>query len=238
MRSRLKALHRTGNSIVPDARGGFTLVEMLVVIGIIAILIGASIASFSKMTKSAERADAQELVSGVATALTAMFQQDGVWNKRLANEARDGDGTLDAKTAYALVSGTTKYFSLNVNSDGTALAGHDRFGIISPWAAKIVKRKGNSAQETDIKKDPIDHYLHFALDLDGDGIVSASVGGRSVDVRATAVVWCGGKDGVIAPYPYAGGGGSGSKGKNTSESAAGRTDDVYSWTPGQTKEVK
>lgn len=42
---------------------GFTLVEMLVVIGIIVILLGASIGGFSKMTKSAERAKARELVS-------------------------------------------------------------------------------------------------------------------------------------------------------------------------------
>ena len=65
---------------------------MLVVIGIIAILIGASIGGYSSMTKSAERAKAQELVSNVATALTAMFQEEGVWPKRLINGKDGGEG--------------------------------------------------------------------------------------------------------------------------------------------------
>ena len=48
---------------------GFTLIEMLVVIGIIAVLVGASIGGFSAMTRTAERAKCQELVSNVATVL-------------------------------------------------------------------------------------------------------------------------------------------------------------------------
>ena len=51
-------------------KSGCTLVEMLVVIGIIAVLVGASIGGFSAMTKTAEKAKCQELVSNVATALT------------------------------------------------------------------------------------------------------------------------------------------------------------------------
>ena len=62
----------------PGFRNAFTLVEMLVVIGIIAILTGASIGAFSKMTKTAERAKCQELVSNTATALTALYQQTGI----------------------------------------------------------------------------------------------------------------------------------------------------------------
>ena len=215
---------------------GFTLIEMLVVIGIIAVLVGASIGGFAAMTKSAEKARAQELVSNVATALTAMFQQEGVWPKRLAAEGKT-DGRLDAKTAYALVAGTTQYLSLT--KKGTQLGGHDRFGVITPWAMQVVKRLGDKAtQGSKVGTMTVDdHVLHFALDLDGDGkILGANVGGQSVDIRATAAVWCGGKDGIISPYPYAGGG-SGGRGKNSSASP-GRCDDVYSWTPGQTKDVQ
>ena len=212
---------------------GFSLVEMLVVIGIIAVLVGASVAGYSKMTKSAERAKCQELVSNVATALTAMFQQEGVWPKRLASQGKS-DGKLDAQTAYALVAGETAYFSLMKN--GNQLGGNDRFGIVTPWAEQVIKRHGSSASlGTAVGSMTVDdHILHFALDLDGDGrILGASVGGQSVDIRATAAVWCGGKDGVISPYPYAGGGGKGAN------SAAGqRSDDVYSWTPGQTRDVQ
>ena len=215
---------------------GFTLVEMLVVIGIIAVLVGASIGGYSAVTKSAEKAKCQELVSNVATALTAMFQQEGVWPKRLATQGKT-DGKLDAQTAYALVAGQTAYFSLT--KKGNQLAGNDRFGIVTPWAAAAIKRAGASASlGTAIGSMTVDdHILHYALDLDGDGkILGASVGGQSVDIRATAAVWCCGKDGVISPYPYAGGG-SGTLGANKG-GGNDRCDDVWSWTPGQTKDVQ
>ena len=211
---------------VKSLRSAFTLIEMLVVMGIIAILIGASIGGYSSMTKSAERARCQELVSNTAVALTALFQNEGVWPKRLAREGAT-DGKLDENTAYALVSNGRTYFSLTKNGD--KLGGHDRFGILTPWAQAVVKRLGSSASKGSRvgSKTVEDHVLHYALDLDGDGkIVGASVGGQSVDVRATAIVWCCGKDGNIDPYPYVSGGGG------------GKTDNVYSWTPAQTRDVQ
>ena len=153
---------------------GFTLIEMLVVVGIIAILMGASIAGFSKMTKTAEKAKCQELVRNTATAMAAIFNRDGFWP--------------------------------------------------TPWATAYIKSHGTGASlsskigEYTIK----DHILHFALDLDGDGIIEgANVGGESIDVRATAIVWCCGKDGKLEAY-----------------SAGLRKDDVYSFTFGQTQNVK
>lgn len=213
----------------------FTLIEMLVVLGIIAILIGASIGGYSAMTKSAERARCQELVSNAATALTAIFQNEGSWPKKLAEQGAT-DGKLDKDRAYTLVANGRSYFSLTKSDDGRTLAGHDRFGIVTPWAQAVIKRLGSSASEgSRVGSMTVDdHILHYALDLDGDGkILGASVGGKSVDVRATAIVWCCGKDGVIDPYPY--GGGSGGKG---SSGSGGKTDDVYSWTPAQTRDVK
>ena len=223
-----------GDSVIRKAASGFTLIEMLVVIGIISVLIGATIGGYSAMTRTAEKAKAQELCSNVATALTAIFQEEGAWPKRLIAEGQS-DGKLDARTAYALVSGKRKTFSLTKN--GNQLGGHDRFGIISPWAMAVVKRLGSSASLGSMvgTKTVEDHILHFALDLDGDGkILGANVGGQSIDIRATAAVWCGGKDGVIDPYPYAGGG----SGKGSQSASGRRSDDVYSWTPGQTKDVQ
>ena len=215
-------------------RKGFTLIEMLVVIGIIAILIGASLAGYSSMVKTADKARCQELVSNTATALTLLFQNEGMWPKRLAKNGAT-DGKLDEETAYALVSNGRKYFSLTTR-DGK-LSGHDRFGIVTPWAQAVIKKQGTSASKSSKVGSMTvdDHILHYALDLDGDGrITGANVGGQSVDVRATAIVWCGGKDGVIDPYPYVGGTG----GKGSSSKKGSRNDDVYSWTPAQTRDVK
>ena len=202
-------------------RKGFTLIEMLVVIGIIAILIGASLAGYSSMTRTADRARCQELVSNAATALTALFQNEGSWPKRLAKNGAT-DGKLDEDAAYALVSNGRSYFSLT--KDGSKLGGHDRFGIVTPWAQSVIKSLGTSASKSSKVGSMTvdDHILHYALDLDGDGrILGASVGGKSIDVRATAIVWCCGKDGRMEAY---------SKGL--------RSDDVYSWTKGQTQNVR
>lgn len=205
---------------------GFTLIEMLVVIGIIAILVGASIAGFSSMTKTAEKAKAQELVSNAATALTALFQEDGFWPKKLAIDGKT-EGRLNENVCVPLAKG--RYFSLTYDAETKKLTGHDRFGIITPWAMNLVKRLGTKA-ELSSKVSPNatieDHVLYYALDLDGDGVIKgANVGGESVDVRATAIVWSIGKSG-------------GNKGKPWPYKQGLRKDDIYSWTPAQTKEVK
>ena len=198
----------------------------MVVIGIIIILIGASVGGYSRMTKAAEKARLQELVSNAATALTALFQDEGVWPKRIASNGAT-DGRLDENVAYALVSGSRRYFSLT--TENSKLAGLDRFGIVTPWATAVIKRKGSSAALSDKVTGTTtiqDHILHYAVDLDGDGIIKgANVGGESVDVRATAIVWSIGKSGGSKgqPWPY-------SKGR--------KSDDAYSWTLGQTQNVK
>lgn len=203
------------------SRNAFTLIEMLIVIGIIAVLTGASLAGFSKMRESAERAKAQELVSNVATALTALFQEEGSWPKRLAaNGANDGE--LDAYAAFPLAK--KGYLSLTMNSDKTELDGLDKLGIIDPWGAATVKRRGRSASLSDKVAGSVtvkDHILHYALDLEGVGLVEANVGGEPVTIRASAAVWCAGKDGKMEPY---------TKGL--------RSDDVYSWAPGMARETK
>lgn len=212
---------------------GFTLIEILVVIAIIAVLMGVAIGGFSGATKAAERARCQELVSNVATAMTAYFQDNGVWPPVLRDRG-SVDGLLDQNAAIVLAphrgnSGARGYLSLSVTRDGagvaTQLKGYDRFGVVSPWAVAVIKRLGTGATLSSPVKGGgtiQDHIFHFAVDLDGDGIIEgASVGGESIDVRANVMVWCAGQDGVIEPY---------SRGLNS--------DDVYSWTVGQTKDVK
>ena len=206
-------------------RNGFTLVEMLVVIGIIAVLTAASVAGFSKMQATAERTKLQELVSNTATAMNAIYQERGKWPIALRNASgAPGDGKLDNTAALALCG----YLSLNYkkDSDGepTQLIGLDRLGVVDHYALAVIKREGRNASESSTVSSGgtiADHILHYAIDLDGDGIVEASVGGETVKIRANAVVWAAGKDGEISGY-------SGSAAR-----LKVNLDNVYSWTRGQ-----
>lgn len=199
----------------------FTLIEMLVVIGIIVVLMGASVGAYSKMSKSADRVRGQEIVANTATALATLFTKEGVWPKVLRENGAT-DGRLDARAAYPLAKGD--YMALTYDKDKGKLEGLDRFGIVTPWAAAHIRSRGNSASLSDkIGQCTLqEHILHYALDLDGDGIIkNASVGGESISVRATAIVWSVGPSGRVEAY---------SKGLVH--------DGIYSWTKGQTHSVK
>ena len=202
---------------------GFTLVEMLVVVGIIGILLAVCTGAFMKMTNTAERTRCQELVSNVATAMAACYNDKGAWPKAILANNGTKDGELDDRAALALARGG--YLQLSMNGDKTQLVGLDRLGILTPWAAAVVKRRGSSASLSD--KVPgggmvRDHLLRYAVDADGDGIIEgATIGGESVDARATVLVWCCGKDGKVEAY-----------------SRGLKRDDVYSFAHGQTQNVK
>lgn len=207
-------------------RKGFTLVEMLVVMGIIAVLIGAGVGSFSAMTKRANKAKGQELVSNVATALEAIYQKDGSWPRRIL-AAGGKDGEIDSKIAYDIANKGMMTLTLNDNKEIHETAGLDRFGIVTPWAANVIK-KGGANGVSESTKVPSggtirDHRLHFAVDTDDDGYVDASVGGTTLKIRGAAAVWSVGMSG-------------GDKGKPWPYKEGLRKDDIYSWSKGQVKE--
>jgi len=204
-----------------NTKRGFTLVEMLVVIGILGILLGAGMTGFSVMIGKAQKAKCQALVNDVATALEAMYQKEGGWPRRvLANGGSDGE--ITPEVAYDIAT-KGKMMALTTDSDNAnrhVTTGQDRLGIVSPWAADVIKRAGKSSigEGTKVPSGGTikTHRLHYAVDTEGKGYVKASVGGESVTIRGTAMVWCAGKDGKIEKY---------SKGK--------RSDDVYSWADDQ-----
>ncbi len=207
-----------------EKKKGFTLIEMLVVIGIIAILMGALLAGFNQITKSAQRARAQETVSNAAAALTFLLQKDGAWPQSIITEAAKNPSQMTKDVARAL--GKKKVMNVNMKGSANILIGTDRCGIVSPWAAAVLKRTGgaNASENSNIdEKVPTggtvrDHILYFAVDLDGDGITEANINGTTVRIRASAVAWCAGADGKLAPH-----------------SQMGRSDDVYSWQKSQEK---
>lgn len=198
----------------------FTLVEMLVVIGILGILLSIAGFSFSAIG-TADQAKGDELCQQVAVALTQLFNEKGRWPKALLNDNGGKEGKLDENAAYPLRT------LLSLSTENKRLSGYDRFGILTPWGAETVKKRGRNASRGDKVRTGgtiDDHTLRYALDLDGDGIIEgATVGGESIDVRATAIVWSCGKDGKIEAY---------------STSMRSGSDDCFSWDKGKTEKVK
>ncbi len=205
---------------------GFTLIEMLVVIGIIAVLAGSLVMGFGHVTKTAQRAKAQETVSNAATSLSILLQANGAWpSDVLKYQGADGNGKgMVADVAKVLAKHKLMGVACknrNGNPPDYTPVGVDRCGIVDPWAVAVLKRSQNATVTTKVPSGGTvqDHIIYYAVDKDGDGFTEATVNGTSIKVRATAIAWCAGGDGVLGDY-----------------TKAGRTDDVFSWRKGQ--EVK
>ena len=195
---------------------GFTLIEMLVVIGIIAILIAVSVATFGGATKKSEMAKGRELVSNVSTALAAIYQKEGRWPSAIVKANGSDENRLGEKPALVLAQKGS--FSLSYNKKSGQLLGEDRFGVADPWALKVLKSNSKAKLGTKVPSGGTvrDHIIRFAIDIDGTGITSATVCGQQIKVRAPAIVWSTGPDGKFGRLDE-----------------MGRSDDIFSFTVGQ-----
>ena len=211
-------------SLIPDPFSpGFTLIEMLIVIGIIAILTGTGMATYSGVVAKAQNAKCQELVHNAATALVKTLQDEGCWPNRILSEG-GGSGKMTAEVGGELA--RRKALSLNYRAEKNEetgetvykLVGLDQCGVVSPWAAEVVRRKAASGSVSLDEEVPTggkirDHVLRFAVDDNEDGLEDVKYeSGDSVTVRSSAAVWCCGRDGVF-----------------------GTKDDIVSWSRGQVK---
>ena len=216
-------------------RTGFTLIEMMIVIGIIGILAAALTGAYGLMVKSAQRSKAVEAVANAKSALETLYmRKDNTWPPAIIN-ARTHEGgyhVMDENVAKELFRNNLlnvdcKKMSDEGGLDGYTLRGVDRFGIADPWAQDVIRRKAQQAtKSTSVSSGGTveDHLIYFAVDQNDDGFVDRSEGAPVNRVRAKVITWCAGADGGLGDCS------SDKRGKTT---VNGRTvsngDNVYSW---------
>ena len=131
---------------------GFTLVEMLVVIGIIAVLAAAAIGGFAGATKKAQIARGRELVSNVATALSAIYQESGRWPQALVDANGADEYRLGNVAGAVLARKGVLSLSCQKNRETGAyeLTGVDKFGVVDPWAQQTMRKDANAGIGTKV----------------------------------------------------------------------------------------
>ncbi len=218
-------------------RSGFTLIEMMVVIGIIGVLAAVLTGGYMYAVKSAQRAKAVEAVSNARSALEMLYQRAEGWPRAIL-EARQYGGyhVMDENVAKVLF----RYSLLNVDCKKTSsssglgaytLRGVDRCGIADPWAQDTLRRADKNLDGASLLTHAVssggkvqDHLIYFAVDQNDDGFVEKSEGAPVDKVRAKVITWCAGADGGL---------GDCSTDKRGKTSVNGRTvtngDNVYSW---------
>jgi prepilin-type N-terminal cleavage/methylation domain-containing protein len=180
-----------------ESNRGFTLVEMLVVIGIIGLLASVLTTGFGFAQTLAWQTQSQELVSNIATALGLYIQKEGSWPEEILRS----NGNVNNEVCKVLQE--AKLLDLTtVKSDGTINQNSpERFGLFSPWGKRIIRKSpkltaslGSLCSMTEANK----HMIQFRVDMDLDGKIDSNdaalgvIPGNGAPIRASAIVWsCG-----------------------------------------------
>lgn len=185
----------------PFGGSGFTLVEMLVVVGIIGILATTLVGSFSHLRRAALQSQVQNQVSEVATAFNRLLQKEREWPDEWVGE--NGKGTkTEMDEEVCGVFQQMKWLDLTTYKSVTTKEINkqslDRFGMLDLWGRNALKKNNtqNASDKAPSGRMFKDHRIQFRLDKNYDGWVDTSDGAPpNVKVRASVIVWSRGPDG-------------------------------------------
>ena len=105
---------------------GFTLIELVITIAIVAILASVALPAYNESVAKARRSDAQGALMGLAGAMERHFTTNGTYLGAGTDANDDGDaasaGVPTIFSSSSPVDGSAVYYNLTINSDVTASA--------------------------------------------------------------------------------------------------------------------
>lgn len=105
-------------------KNGFTLIEVMIVVAIIAILSSIAFPSYQESVKKGRRSDAQGTLQGLAQAMERSYTKEGTYAKADGDDDDEVAGAAAVPVIFATQSpldGGTKYYNLRIDSaDGTS----------------------------------------------------------------------------------------------------------------------
>ena len=149
---------------------GFTLVEMLIVIGILGILASVLIGSFSHVKTTARQQQAQTLAAEVATAFNAYLQKEQQWPDEFLDRTEMDQAVCRVMQGKKLIDLSTYSNVVNKVINPSSL---DRYGLLDPWGRATLQRNAKATENTAVESGGTvaDHRIQFRLDLNYDGYV-------------------------------------------------------------------
>lgn len=146
----------------------FTLVELLVVVSIIGLLAGLAVPAINGALKSAAKSEVAAVAQSIRTAVIAWNSEYGTWPSNTASFTADA-AFLGLMTTTTNTNNPRGIIFLEVPAKFT-----NSSGIVTPSGYLPGSARSNFV---------------VAVDLDGDGLVTATNGTTATNLRTAVAVW-------------------------------------------------
>jgi prepilin-type N-terminal cleavage/methylation domain-containing protein len=159
---------------------GFTLVELLVVIGIIAILAGVILSAGNSALRAAQRARAANMANQIQTSVLNYFSEYSVYpvssgatsqTAFISDSDATGSATSWGSLLYCLSGNIHPSTGLATPAPSTAISNTRGIAFLSFKASDV---DSNDAPLNPLSPDPANPYFNIAMDADYAGVLGVA----------------------------------------------------------------